>query len=374
MTAAEAAILLNMIPEIGPMRFKYLKNHFEKLDDIFSAAARELQAVNEISENLARTILSFGNEKAKVEKELILAKEHSVSIVTIEDLLYPAFLKSMNDPPPVLYCKGELSCLSDPSVSLVGTRRPTFYGERIAAQLARELVESEMITVSGLARGIDTIVHKSTILAKGKTVAILGAGLLKLYPPENKKLAQSIVENGLLVSEFPLQFPPEPGHFPRRNRIIAGLSLGTVVIEADEKSGALITAQFAAEQGKDVFAVPGPVTSKMSRGPHKLLRQGAKLVESSLDILEELEPLRQRFFPHFKKIELKKGATQKQETAVSLSSQEQQLLKFIDIEPVHIDMLSSKTNFSSGELSSALLNLEMKGTVKALAGKMYVRN
>lgn len=378
MNEKEATILLNMVPEVGPLRFQHLKNRFPDLKEVFNASIPELKSVEEISEIIAKTILAFGNEKAKLVNELTLAKENGVTILTLADALYPPFLKSLHDPPPVLYCKGDCNLLSLPSIALVGSRRPTLYGERVTRQLSGELASSGMVIVSGLARGIDTIAHCGTLAVKGKTVAVLGSGILKLYPPENKKLAESIAEQGLLLSEFPLHFPPEPGNFPRRNRIIAGLSLGTVVIEADEKSGALITAHLACEQGKDVFAVPGPIHSARSRGPHRLIRQGAKLVENSNDILDELEPLRQRLFPQLtkKSVQKSKGISYPKSPVLQaqLSQCEEQLLTYIDFEPVHIDLLSSRSHFSSGELSQALLQLELKGIVKSLAGKMYVKN
>lgn len=376
MNSVEATILLNMIPEIGPIRFKHLQEHFQDVSKVFEAPLSELKRVDEISETLAKTILSY--DKTKLEKETQAASEQGIKILTNHDPLYPDLLKSIPDPPAVIYARGDSTLLSLPSVALVGTRRPTLYGERVTAQLSSELANAGMVIVSGLARGIDTLAHRGTLKAGGKTIAVLGSGIAKLYPPENKKLAEAISENGLLISEFPLQFPPEPGNFPRRNRIIAGLSLGTVVIEADEKSGALITAGLAAEQGKDLFAVPGPIYSAKSRGPHRLIRQGAKLVEKANDILEELEPMRQRLFPKFTVARTKSMESHSQKHSVAvlppLSTQEEQLLSFIDFEPVHIDTLSSRTRFSSGELSQALLQLEMKGIVRALAGKMYVKN
>lgn len=373
MDLLESALLLNMIPEIGPVRFKNLVNHFGELPNIFQSSFTELKSVEGISETLARAILSSGDQRSLLEKELQLTKTEGITILTLEHPAYPSLLKTLLDPPPVLYCKGNAKLLSEASIALVGTRRPTPYGERVAGSLARAFSEMGIPTVSGLARGIDTVVHQSTLQSKGKTVAVLGSGLLKIYPPENKRLAESIAEKGLLLSEFPLQFPPEPGHFPRRNRIIAGVSMGTVVVESDEKSGALITAKLAAEQGKDVFAVPGPITSKMSRGPHQLLRQGAKLVESCQDILEEIEPLKQSVLAQFNK-NARPARAAENATPGALSSQESHLLELIHMEPVHIDFLSTQTRLESGELSQALLNLEMKGIVRALSGKMYVRN
>lgn len=372
MVHLESALLLNMVPEIGPIRFKSLQERFSDLSQVFSSSVNELRSVDGISDVLARSILSYGNQRALVEKELKLAASNGIVTLTCDDPRYPQLLKTIIDPPPLLYCKGNVELLDGLSIALVGTRRPTPYGERVAGILSKALSELGITTVSGLARGIDTIIHLMTVQTKGKTIAVLGSGLLKIYPPENKKLAEMIEENGVVVSEFPLQFPPDAGHFPRRNRIIAGLSLGTVVIESSEKSGALITARLAAEQGKDIFAVPGPVTSKMSRGPHQLIRQGAKLVENVLDILEEIEPLKEKICFHFKKSKMNDQQTEK--NISSLSTQEKSLFDLIHLEPIPIDLLSSQSHLALGELSQILLALEMKGLIRSLPGKRYVRN
>ncbi len=231
-------------------------------------------------------------------------------------------------------------------------------------------MEFGLISVSGLARGIDTIVHRATLGNKGKTIAVLGSGLLKLYPPENRKLAETVAENGALVSEFPLKASPEPGHFPRRNRIISGISLGTVVIEAGQISGALITARLALEQGKDVFAVPGAITSKMSIGPNQLIKQGAKLVEKIEDILEEIGSLKEKF--NCFKESRKEGINIENEES-KLSVKEKNLAGLIDFEPASIDLLSERSTLSQGDFAQSLLNLEIKGIVKSLPGKRYVR-
>lgn len=369
MTAIESTLLLNMIPDIGPVRHRNLIEHFGDAASVFSASVNGLKSIEGISDLLARRILKMRQERPLAEKEIKLAQTHRIHILTLDHPAYPDSIKSLSDPPPVLYCNGDLQCLSAASVAIIGTRHPTPYGERVAATLSRELSELGIHTVSGLARGIDTIAHRSTLQAKGKTIAVLGSGLLRIYPPENVRLSELIWEKGgAVVSEFPLRFPPESGHFPRRNRIISGLSMGTVVVEAAEKSGALITAKYAAEQGKEVFAVPGPVTSKMSRGPHILIKQGAKLVENCAEILEEIAPAGQRKLPKLF------HESHPLLNDPMLTEQEKQLLHIIHVEPVHIDLLSSKSRLGSGDLSQALLNLEMKGAVKSLPGKMYVRN
>ena len=298
-------------------------------------------------------------------KEADLARERGIGVLKAGDPAYPALLKTIHEPPPVLYCKGDPGLFERPAIALVGSRRPTLYGEKMAQVLARELCGLGIVVVSGLARGIDTAAHRGALEAKGKTIAVLGSGLLNVYPPENKRLADSIGAEGLLLSEFPLSAEPEAWHFPQRNRLIAGLSMGTVVIEAAEASGALITARLAAEQGREVFAVPGPVTSKMSAGPHRLIKEGAKLVEKVEDILEEIGPLKDLI------LRQKKSAPA---AGLELSAQESAILGLLDREPLPIDVLSSRSGLKAGEFSHSLLSLELKGAVRSLPGKIYARN
>ena len=364
---------MNMVPSIGPVRYKNLKDHFGNIADVFSAELDELISVDGISETTAKAIMSAGGRRTLAEKEIDSANANGIEILELEDVHYPSLLKMIPDPPPILYCKGDKSVLNRASVALVGSRKSTPYGEKVAEKLSRELAEYDVVTVSGLARGIDTAVHRAAVQAKGKTVAVLGSGLLRVYPPENKKLAEEIAFRGAVLSEFPLNTPPDAGNFPRRNRIIAGMSLGTVVVEADERSGSLITAKLAAEQGKDIFAVPGPIFSKTSRGTHMLIKQGAKLVESCRDIMEEINNLKGLAEASVAggKIRDEKGSGA---FIPVLSPEEEIIFDFVDFEPVHIDVLSSKSALGSGEFSRVLLNLELKGAVKALPGKMYVRN
>ena len=373
MNQLESALLLNSIPDIGPVRFKSLKEHFGNLSQVFQSSVSDLRAVEGISENLARKILAAAGGKAvSVEKELKSCDVHGIRILTLEDSQYPSLLRTLVNPPPLLYCKGRIEILTEPSLAVVGTRKPTPYGEKVAAQFSRELSDLNLVLVSGMARGIDTVVHRATLEARGKTIAVLGSGLLKIYPPENRGLAGSIAGSGLLVSEFPLESSPEPGHFPQRNRIIAGISLGTVVIEADEHSGALITARLAAEQGKDVFAVPGPITSKMSLGPHRLIKEGAKLAQTVDDILEEIALLKDSLFDRSKK--RPPAGSSQNDAGGSRTLEEKKILELIGMEPLPIDALLSQSKLSPGEFSKTLLSLELKGTVRSLPGKRYVRN
>lgn len=370
MNELEAALLLNMVPGIGAVRFQNLKDTFGSLATVFQVSKKELLRVEGLSEKIISSILAYANRLYLAKEEMELADQHGIKILSLNDSNYPTNLKMIYNPPPILYVKGDFSLLESDSLALVGTRTPTPYGEKVTAGLVKELVEFGLISVSGLARGIDTIVHRATLGSKGKTIAVLGSGLLKLYPPENKKLAEIVAENGALVSEFSLKVFPEPGHFPRRNRIISGISLGTVVIEAGQISGALITARLALEQGKDVFAVPGAITSKMSIGPNQLIKQGAKLVEKIEDILEEIGSLKEKF-NCFK--ESRKESISAELKESELSAKEKNLAGLIDFEPASIDFLSERSPLSQGDFAQSLLNLEIKGIVKSLPGKRYVR-
>ena len=275
---------------------------------------------------------------------------------------YPSLLTEIPGPPEVLYWRGKIEEVKSPSIALVGCRAPTPYGERVAWLLSEELAKMGVTTVSGLARGIDTVVHEATLKAGGKTIAVLGTGMDLIYPSENKNLAAKISQQGVVVTEFPPGTLPLPHNFPQRNRIISGLSLGTVVIEAAEKSGALITARLAAEQGREVFAVPGPITSPVSRGPNRLIRDGAKLAQRAEDILEEIPRLAGRL-PEMKKI-----------PAPGLTKEEQDLLNLISHEPVLVDKIIQGTGRGAGTILQSLLDLELKGAVRCLPGKRYVRN
>jgi DNA processing protein len=373
MTPLESAVLLNLVPEVGPARFRNFKNHFGSLSDAFASPVSELKKVEGITDALARKILSFASQRELAEKEMELSRQNGIRILTVEDEFYPSLLRTIANPPQVLYCRGRVEIFNEPSIALVGSRRPTSYGEQVAERFSRDFTRAGLAVVSGLARGIDTAAHRGALKAQGKTAAVLGSGLLRIYPPENRRLADAVAESGLVASEFPLHSPPDSAHFPQRNRIISGLSLGTVVVEAQENSGALITARFAAEQGRDVFAVPGPVTSRLSAGPHRLIKEGAKLSEKAEDVLEEIEPLIGRFFCGSGK-EPVRAENFKEDPEPDLSSEERSVLDIFQMGPLHIDFISARSRLGTGKFSEALLGLEMKGAVKSLPGKMYVRS
>jgi len=298
-----------------------------------------------------------------LEAELQLETRGAFRIVTELEEGYPALLRELLDRPPVLYYKGRWPLPDSSIVGLVGTRRPTGYGMCVAERLAKDLSVQRVATVSGLARGIDACVHRSALKAGGHTVAILGCGLGQVFPAENAALQHQIAEQGTVVSEFPYGSPPEAGHFPRRNRIISGLSQGVVVIEAGERSGALITARCAVEQGREVFAVPGSVFHPTQVGCHRLIKEGAKLVEQTSDILEEL------------KLNIDVSSEQHPAPVLdSLTALEKDMYTLLSYEPLSVDELAHRTHHGFDQIANSLLTLELKGIIRQLPGQRYVRN
>jgi len=280
-----------------------------------------------------------------------------------EDEGYPKLLREIYDPPPVLYVRGDLQP-EERFFAIVGSRRASPYGLKVASEMAEHLTTYGFTIVSGFARGIDTAAHRGALRAKGRTVAVLGSGLSKIYPPENRDLANEVSLSGALVSEFPMTYPVLPENFPRRNRVISGLSLGVLVVEADEKSGALITADLALEQGREVFAIPGRVDSPLSRGTHRLIQQGAKLVREVSDILEEL------------KIPIAEGLTRPASTPrrpPSLVGEEEVVYEYLTDSPKPIDTIVEETHLSAQKALSTLVQLEVKKLVREHPGKRYTR-
>lgn len=300
--------------------------------------------------------------KIDPDEEISKAKKLGIRIVTLLDDDYPEILKQIYDPPPVLYTKGDIACLNNQSIAIVGARKASNYGRNTANRFAKELASMTINIVSGMARGIDSYAHKGAIDASGPTTAVFGCGLDIVYPPENVNLMKKIIKCGCIVSSFPLGTQPIAANFPARNRIISGLSLGTLVIEAAERSGSLITADFALEQGREVFAIPGNIYSPYSRGTHKLIKQGAKLVENINDILDEL---------YLDRFDIKKV---NKESLESLSSIEESVFKIIDYQPLHIEQLINSSQRNSQELNAILTRLELKGHISALPGGYFVRN
>jgi DNA processing protein len=320
-----------------------------------------------LPEIVAKVLLS---EARKTQAEIELGKclQQGIQVLTFLDPAYPKLLKEIYDPPIVLYAKGDVQWLNLPGVSIVGSRRATPYGVNTAEKLARDLASRGLMVCSGLARGIDTAAHRGALEAKGRTVAVLGSGIEQIYPRENKKLAEQIESEGCIVSEFPVNASPVPQNFPIRNRIISGLTLGTCLVEAAEFSGSLITGRLALEQGREVFAVPGNITSKTSFGPNLWIKQGAKLVQDWLDIVEEL--------PRAVKEQLNSPAEPRQPAlfAEVLTTSEKFVLELLRLdEAVHLDRLLELSGMTSPELLSTLFELELKDKIKQLPGKSFVR-
>ena len=348
-------------PGIGPQRLKNLLDRFKSTSAVCKASIRELVEVEGIDQSLAATIKKHQTD-AFAQAQLNLAKRLEIAIVSFWDDLYPPLLKKIVDPPMILFCKGSLQRLQRDCIALVGTRRPSEYGRLMTAKFARELAKKGFNIVSGLARGIDTVAHNETILSGGCTIAVLGSGLDQIYPYENKRLAQKICEKGVIISEHPIGTKPDAPHFPRRNRIIAGMSLATLVMEAGEGSGALITADQALEYGREVMAIPGNLTSVQSFGCNRLIQQGAKLVQNLDDILQEIE------------YQITQPEEQQQVLPLlELSETEQLLLSQLSQEAEHIDAIAAKFGRPVSETLAVLLQLELKNLVYQLAGKKFAR-
>ena len=352
----------NKITDIGPKRFYNLLEYFGSLDTAWQAKSGEISKILNLNPKISSRIFEEKNN-INPEQELDLIDKHKVNVLTIEDNQYPDNLKTIHYPPPVLYFKGTIIEADKNSISIVGSRKATYYGKMVAEKLSKDLALSSLTIISGMARGIDTAAHKGTLSVNGRTIAVMGCGIDYIYPPENRRLAQEIQESGAILSEFPLFTLPERQNFPRRNRIISGLSLGTVVVEAAEKSGALITADFALNQGREVFAIPGNINSPLSNGSHNLIKQGAKLVENYQDILEEIHMV---FSQKTAGKEIVKENT-------SLNEEEKIIYQLITKEPAQIDEIIAASKLSAGKVSEILLNLELKDLIKEIEGKRFIK-
>ncbi len=369
-------IALKWVEGVGNVGFKTLLNAFGSPQRVFAATFSMIEAVPGIGAKAARQIKDFADWE-KVEKELECARRTGVDIITSHDPLYPRGLANIYDNPPYLYVKGSLRD-DDINVAFVGSRMASAHGLFTTERLCRELALRGVTIVSGMARGIDSAAHRGALAGRGRTIAVLGCGLDVIYPPENEKLLSDIAANGAVLSEFPFGAPPNAPNFPARNRIISGISLGVVVVEAGEKSGSLITARIALEQGREVFAVPGSIDVSGSRGTNKLIKQGAKLIENIDDILEEILPQAGRTPVSAKKTASRDGAVvhaAKRETVPErqFTETEKALWQVISQKPVHIDQIITSTGRTAAEVLSSLLSLELKGAIEQKPGKIYVR-
>ena len=365
----QALVLLNMVKDIGSVRTKKLIEAFKEPCRIFKASLSQLTAVDRISSLIARKILE-ARERIDVVGEIEKAEEKGIRILTLFDKDYPKNLKEIYDPPYVLYVKGEFLAADENAVAIVGSRGASFYGLSCAKDFSFRLSKCGLTIVSGMARGIDTVSHRGSLDAGGRTIAVLGSGLNKIYPPENEGLFAEIAEKGVVISQFALDTPPVAQNFPIRNRIISGLSKGVLVVEASSKSGALITARYALEQDRAVFAIPGKLSSPTSSGTNDLIKQGARIVTVPEEILEELKNnLSLSCADHFS------GADQKQEDQIPkrLNEKESSIARILDDEPKDIDTISEETGLNISDCLSVLMQLELRGVVKQLPGKTFVR-
>ncbi len=367
--------VLRAVPGIGDALLCRLVQSLGSPDAVLHAPADALTQVDGASPSLAKAIRQgpTAGDLQVIDRELKALERLPIRVLTILDPDYPARLKTIHDPPPLLSVSGALSEEDHHAVAVVGTRHATPAGRLVTEQLSRGLAEAGLTVISGLARGVDGAAHKSALEAGGRTIAVLGCGIDRTYPPEHLPLRKKIEEQGAVLSELPLGAYPHAYHFPKRNRIISGLSLGVVVVEAAPKSGSLITARLAAEQGRDVFAVPGSVQSEQSRGTNGLIKQGAKLVETVEDILDELAS---QFEPSFQaRMQERRAALTRpvQSGRLSLEQDEAALYAALSAEPVHIDELIAKTGLPAASVSGLLLSLELKGAIRQLPGPSCIR-
>jgi len=352
---------LKAVPGIGNVAFRRLLERFDTPEAALNAAPGSLAGIRGITPAVIDAIISGQWRRFAIEESRRL-EAGAVRLVTFTSPAFPKSLFEIPDPPPFLYVKGELRS-SEPSIAIVGSRRATSYGLMTTAKLAGELASHGVCVVSGMARGVDTAAHKGALQAGGRSIGVLGCGVDMIYPPENRSLFDEMAAKGCLVSEFPLGTLPLAENFPRRNRIISGLCSGVLVVEAAEKSGSLITAQYALEHGRDVFAVPGNISFATSRGSNRLIKQGAKLVDCIEDILEEL--------PGCANVSAEAPLFQPSPRTFALTPKEAAIYELLARSPLHIDDIISQTELTAGEVSSMLLHLELKGAITPLPGTHY---
>lgn len=349
-------VALSQAPGIGLKRFNILVKHFGSAQAVWRAPEKILDEILEPS-----VFQKFSKYRISVEPQKLIStiSNKKINVLTLLDKEYPENLRQIFDPPNVLYFKGELKREDHNALAVVGTRKITSYGKEVTEMLVRDLSVYNLTIVSGLARGVDSFAHKLALENGLRTIAVLGSGVDVIYPPENQNLAAEITKNGALISEIPPGIQPTRGYFPARNRIISGLSLGVLITEADEKSGSLITAGQALEQNREVFAVPGPIYSKLSRGPTELIKQGAKVVAKAEDIIEELN------------IGKTKIGNKKQSEIKGENKEERLIIRLLQNEVKHFDQISRESNLTPEKLNSLMVTMELSGKVKNLGGGNY---
>ncbi|MBM3127171.1 MAG: DNA-protecting protein DprA [Chloroflexi bacterium] len=358
MTDPRYWIAFNLVPQIGPVKVQRLLDHFGDLETAWRANAFDLNAAG-LDKRALENLLA-ARKKIVLDAELEKIARANVRVLTLDDPTYPQLLKQIDNAPFVLYVKGELLPDDDWAVAIVGTRRATAYGREATRHIVSDLARSRVTIVSGLARGIDAEAHRAALDASGRTIAVLGCGVDIVYPPEHQKLAEQITARGALVSDYPLGTQPEAGNFPPRNRIISGLALGTLIVEGDSATGARITIEYALEQGRETFAVPGNIFQRTSQGTNGMIQRGeTKLVTRALDLLEEL---------NLTMVEQHQQAR----AALPENETESALLKHLTAEPLHIDDLTRETQLPAATVSSTLALMELKGLVRQVGGMNYV--
>lgn len=362
MSTNEYWIALSGINGLGGVTYKNLISRYSDPQKVFSADYKDLLKIEGIHPNIVKLIKEF-DDWEPVKEEVEKLKKIGLNILVLTDPAYPKNLYNIYNPPPYLYITGKITKDDKRAIAIVGSRIPDVYGKKVTEQIAAELARNGITVVSGLARGIDSIAHRACLKAGGRTLAVLGSGIDAIYPPENKSLYKEISQNGAVLSEFKIGTKPEASNFPRRNRIISGLSLGTLVVQATEKSGSLITAEFALEQNREVFAIPGNIGSKLSKGANKLIKKGAKLVNDVDDILEEIGGFI--------------GAKNKKKVLNTvqiegLEPAERLIYEILSNEQLHIDQIIKMSNLDSSIVLANLLSLELNGIVSQLPGKYFL--
>jgi DNA processing protein len=360
-----ASLRLSQVSGIGPRLYRDLIEHFGTAERVLAAPPNQLQEVPGVGPKLARAIVMADSE-VKIEELLKLCRDENIELLFCDDPTYPRLLTEIHDPPVVLFIKGSLLPADQLSIAIVGSRHATQYGLKVAEQLAHGLSMVGLTIVSGLARGIDQAAHRAAITAGGRTLAVLGSGVLDVYPPENLNLSRQVAESGALISEFHPLAPPRGSYFPQRNRIVSGLSLGTIVVEAADRSGALISARLAMEQGREVFAVPGRIDCRMSHGTNRLIRDGAKLIQSVDDVLEELGPL-------VAPVQKNQETRVHHPAELKLNERETAVLQAISVEPTSIDEIVAKTQIQVHHVLATLSALEIRRLIRRLSGSSVVR-
>ncbi len=365
MTRTEACLALNLVPHLGPVRLGKLLETFGSPEAVLSAGAARLRQVSGVGGEVADGIANW-ERQVDLSGEIQKIEKFGASVITQESPEYPQDLRQIYNPPFLLYVWGKLTNADQRAIGIVGSRKTSHYGLECAKRLSYQLAYAGLTVVSGLARGIDTAAHQGALAAKGRTIAVIGSGLMDLYPPENADLAAKIIESGAVVSEYPMEMPPDRQNFPYRNRIVAGWGRGLLVAEAGLNSGALITAQQAIDHGRLVYAVPGPINRPTSAGSNRLIQQGAKLVTCAADIIDDMQSL----FPEPLRIA---GSSGTPKADSNLSEDEQTVLDQMESGEISLDDLVAKCRLPTPRVSSSLLALEMKRLVKKLPGQLFVK-